>query len=142
PPVSTRFGASCRSSPALMLYPRQGVGTGAGLNRMAGVDFDEYHGRCRCPASALHRTNQENVGVGPRTAATRSLFWRFVMTRLTTLAAAASLTLGGLVFVGCQGEDYNRDNSGNAQTSGDVYTRTSSSDSSSYNGSASNNDNR
>ena len=57
------------------------------------------------------------------------------MNRVATLGAAASLTLGGLVFIGCQSEDNNRDSTG-AQTSSDVHTGTpSSTDSSRYNGS-------
>jgi len=60
------------------------------------------------------------------------------MNRFATLGAAASLTLGGLVFMGCQSEDNNRDNSAGAQTSGDVYAGTpSSTGSSRYNGSSS-----
>ena len=47
------------------------------------------------------------------------------MNRFASLSAAASLIAGGLLFVGCQSPNDNRNpNDGAAQTSGDVYNGT------------------
>src|SRR5690348_4947071 len=60
------------------------------------------------------------------------------MLRMAPLSVAAFLAVGGLTLVGCQNDEYDRDDSGSAQTSGSVYTGTpSGTDNTSYNGSGS-----